>query len=289
MALDTIHVSGYASDIIGGVLMGAVTKFDPKQVSKLYAQGKSTIEIAEEMEGTPAGIRQVLVRAGVPLRSRSKAAEGRTKEAFGFLPTKGWLKTEMKKHEGNAMACAEAHGINYQTFVDHLRKNGISRLAPEDRRNVGAPRVEIPIEEAVELSSKGTTYSELAEKYDVTYGVIMRRMKEAGHSAPRDKMRRYEGKKTLPTYKRRMFEDLKADRGSHCQACKEHRHLDMAHIYENRTGGPFEKDNLLLLCPTHHRAFDRGTLTYDEFRFIKSWVRAAEKKYGFINNFYGDW
>jgi hypothetical protein len=193
----------------------------------------------------------------------------------------------MSAFDGNASACASHYGFKYPTFVDVLRRNGIERLAPEDRRNVGAPRVEIPIEEAIKLSDQGVTYSTLAEKYGVTYGIVMRRMQEAGYSSPRDKNKKWI-ERTLPTSKWKLLQELKAEYGG-CEICGHCVSLDLAHIHAGRHGGKLVKENTLLLCPNHHRAFDAGKLTRDEFLKIKERVRAAEKIFRFINNFYGEW
>jgi predicted restriction endonuclease len=52
-----------------------------------------------------------------------------------------------------------------------------------------------------------------------------------------------------------------------CEICGENRSVDKCHIIPNRTGGLKEDKNLLYLCPTHHRLFDRFMLTKKEWAF----------------------
>lgn len=44
---------------------------------------------------------------------------------------------------------------------------------------------------------------------------------------------------------------------SPCAACGESRQIDAAHIVSKKDGGGWDVDNILPLCPTHHRIFDR--------------------------------
>lgn len=57
-----------------------------------------------------------------------------------------------------------------------------------------------------------------------------------------------------------------------CQICNESRALDVCHILPARKGGQLVEENVLILCPTHHRLFDHNKLTENEFNFIKKKV-----------------
>lgn len=50
-----------------------------------------------------------------------------------------------------------------------------------------------------------------------------------------------------------------------CEICGENRSIDRCHIIPNNIGGKLENHNILYLCPTHHRLFDRFVLTKDEW------------------------
>ena len=71
--------------------------------------------------------------------------------------------------------------------------------------------------------------------------------------------------------------------GGKCQICGEGRTLDIAHVIP-RNGKPKARlepiDNLLGLCPTHHRLFDENKLNGEEYKKIKEKVEGAKKKYG---------
>jgi transposase-like protein len=189
----------------------------------------------------------------------------------------------------NAYSMAKHYGFNYQSLVTKLASFDIPRLDPTERAEViSARRVEIPIAEAIQLSNEGVTYSDLAKKYGVTSGIVMRRMQEAGHEAPRSKMRRNAPGRTLTPAKWKLLQTLKAERGG-CEVCGEVHVLDLAHIKPNRHGGNLEEDNTLLLCPNEHRLFDSGKLSQDQFLKIKARVRKAEELFDFKLPFYGDW
>lgn len=65
-----------------------------------------------------------------------------------------------------------------------------------------------------------------------------------------------------------------------CQICGEDRAFDMAHIVDDRHGGPMEADNILLLCPNHHRFFGSGSLEPGEWAVIREKVETARRRYG---------
>lgn len=70
--------------------------------------------------------------------------------------------------------------------------------------------------------------------------------------------------------------------GGKCQICGEDRTLDVAHIIprngkDRRRLEP--RDNLLGLCPTHHRLFDEDKLNKEEYAKIQERVELARKKY----------
>lgn len=72
--------------------------------------------------------------------------------------------------------------------------------------------------------------------------------------------------------------------GIECKICGENRTLDVAHIVprNGKSRGRHRtepKDNLLGLCPTHHRLFDENRLSDEEYEKIKDLVEIARGKY----------
>lgn len=49
-----------------------------------------------------------------------------------------------------------------------------------------------------------------------------------------------------------------------CVVCGENRVVDAAHLIEKRSGGYGTESNIIPLCPTHHRLYDRGLLSDEE-------------------------
>jgi hypothetical protein len=64
-------------------------------------------------------------------------------------------------------------------------------------------------------------------------------------------------------------------RNEPCEICGENRSTDKCHILPNRLGGTASTDNLLILCPTHHRLLDRHMLSRAEFAQI-DWSKKSE-------------
>lgn len=262
----------------------AKTKMDPEEIKDLYVnQQLSTIQIAEMKGVTRSGVTLLLRRHQVEMRSHGGAAGARTTKVFGFVPTKKWLTYKMKQHGGNAKLCAQQLGVNYTTLVEHLRRHNVPRLAPQDRAAKPMPSW---VADAEKMSSAGTSYTEIAAKHDVSYGMVMYYLKKVGHSAPRNKQRRCEGHRTLSSEKYQLLKELGIKT---CEICEHSRCIDLAHIKPRNEGGKLVKENVLVLCPNDHRAFDKGKLTKEEFLKVKAKVRAAEKMFRFINNFYGEW
>lgn len=55
-----------------------------------------------------------------------------------------------------------------------------------------------------------------------------------------------------------------------CSICGFKRALDKCHIKWRKDGGKVSKDNIVILCPNHHRLFDQNKLTEEEKLKIKS-------------------
>lgn len=58
-----------------------------------------------------------------------------------------------------------------------------------------------------------------------------------------------------------------------CEMCGFERALDAAHIIPHIKGGTMEDENLLALCPNHHRLFDNKKLTLEEAQKISYKVK----------------
>jgi hypothetical protein len=61
-----------------------------------------------------------------------------------------------------------------------------------------------------------------------------------------------------------------------CEICGENRATDVCHIIPSRLRGVKTMGNILLLCPTHHRLFDRCMLSEEEWDKI-DWSRKSKR------------
>ncbi len=176
-----------------------------------------------------------------------------------------------------ASDAAKHYSVPYATWIDWLEKFDIPRMVP-GKALIGRPshrREEIPLEEAIALSNTGTTYEELAQKYGVSYGVVMRRMSEVGHEPP-PRRTRDERFRNISHYKRQILKQLNI---TWCEVCDIEKPLDFCHIKPQAQDGLTEEDNTLILCQNHHHLFDTHTLSQEEFAKIETKVRLAEQKY----------
>lgn len=65
------------------------------------------------------------------------------------------------------------------------------------------------------------------------------------------------------------------NRNMPCEICGENRSIDRCHIIPSKFGGGIGPDNILFLCPTHHRLLDRFMLSKAEWAVI-DWERKSE-------------
>lgn len=249
---------------------------DHDRVISRYIEGASIECVAEEVGCSKAGVFHVLRANNIPTRTGAKRRDIECR--LGFEPTAEWLNDQLAVHK-TASAVASAHKIPYMTLISCMDRLGVDR--PKWRGGPGPAghplRQESPIKEAIELSNRGVTYTELADRYDVSYGVIMRRMKDAGHVSPKNKQTKYPQFAHIQGPKRRVLNALGI---AECQICGEHRAVDYCHIVPASEGGPVSEDNCLVLCPTHHRLFDRDLLISCEKKEIVKIVNRAQRLYG---------
>ena len=83
----------------------------------------------------------------------------------------------------------------------------------------------------------------------------------------RKNKRKKKGTRTTTTYERdfEMTEAIKKDRGYECQVCQmcilrknKLPYVEAAHIIPKSEGGNETPDNIMILCPNHHKEFDMG-------------------------------
>lgn len=264
---------------LGGTRAGAgyiSRTIDQSSVVDMYVNKKlSTVEIERITGYSRYGIQHALAAASIEMRGH---AGRRTEKALGFIPTKEFMTAAMTYFHNVASDAARHYGVKYATWIDWLIKFDIPRQRPGSVLK-GRPshrRHELPINEAVEMSNSGATYEDISKKYDVSYGVVARRMKEIGYQAP---SRRIKNSKfsTVSWTKRRVLQQLNI---TACEICGESRALDFAHIKPDSKGGPVEPHNCLVLCPTHHRLYDSDSLMNNELAVVRPKIDFAKQIYG---------
>ena len=55
--------------------------------------------------------------------------------------------------------------------------------------------------------------------------------------------------------------------------------IDLAHIKPHRNGGEYAKDNIVPLCPNHHRLFDRNLLDEEQQAQIEKFIEQILPKW----------
>lgn len=71
------------------------------------------------------------------------------------------------------------------------------------------------------------------------------------------------------------FKNAPEEYGSSCLICGHDRVVDYCHIVPARDGGTSHPDNIISLCPNHHRLMDRNLLTPEEDEIITDYVIRA--------------
>lgn len=249
-----------------------------------YVSGLSLEKTAEKHNCAKASVTELLARNGVELRHGAKRRDLANK--LGFMPTAEWLQDQLTEHQ-TAAAIARAHSIPYGTLMELAGKLGVDvpvwRGGPGP---AGSPvRQDIPVEEAIQLSEQGWPYRAIGDKFGVSKGVVMARLKEAGYSAPKDKMRRLSDNSvfaTAPFDHKRVLTELGA---TACQICGYTEYLECAHIFPQNKGGPTVVDNVLALCGNCHPQLDRF-IKYPHrtppkgYEKVQEKVESALAKYG---------
>jgi len=80
-----------------------------------------------------------------------------------------------------------------------------------------------------------------------------------------------------------VWEGTILNRNISCEICGENRSIDRCHIIPDKLGGSKAEENILFLCPTHHRLFDRFMLSKAEWVQI-NWERKSEPSQHFAEN-----
>lgn len=68
-----------------------------KQILTMYNEGKSTYQIAKELNTYPNKIRRTLLKHNIELKTRSEAQKNAIEKGFSDIPTKGKKRSRDKK------------------------------------------------------------------------------------------------------------------------------------------------------------------------------------------------
>ncbi len=80
-------------------------------------------------------------------------------------------------------------------------------------------------------------------------------------------------------YKNVRWGEIISNRNTPCEICGENRSTDQCHIIPRKYGGTLNADNILILCPTHHRLLDRFMLSRAEYASIKWNLKSRPSQY----------
>lgn len=132
-------------------------------------------------------------------------------------------------------------------------KGAGARIRPPG--NDGRGRVALDVNKISAMNRAGMTLSDIGENLGVSDVVISRRLKEAGYLVVINQKKSLPG--THSGWRKTLAKEIGA---SCCTICAETREIDLCHIQARKMKGPFTAKNVLPLCPTHHRCFDRKKL-----------------------------
>lgn len=166
---------------------------------------------------------------------------------------------------------------NCSSSIDHKRKsarycNNICSLAanpkPQNQKQF------IITLELLEEADRETLYGQsrlqyVADKLGCDPSLVGLRAKELGFvwpKRPREKL-----------YTKTTNVERKYAYSIGCVICKENRVVDAAHIYPARLGGSGQVENIVPLCPTHHRLYDYGRMTDEEYDIMADFIIKENK------------
>lgn len=125
--------------------------------------------------------------------------------------------------------------------------------------------------ELFEEAERETPYGEsrlqyVADKLGCTSGAISYAAKRLGY--------KWQKRPRLKMYNLTTAVERRYVRAHGCICCGEKRVVDSAHIISAREGGSGMEENIMPLCPTHHKLYDKHRLNEDEIRSIQEFIRS---------------
>lgn len=109
-----------------------------KEILEMYHGGRSTYQIAKDLDTYPNKIRRVLLKNGVELKTRSEAQKNALEHGTADIPTKGKKRTKKEK-----IKISEGMKKAWEVMDDDTRKKYIERaklhmmnMPPEARRKM---------------------------------------------------------------------------------------------------------------------------------------------------------
>jgi hypothetical protein len=128
-------------------------------------------------------------------------------------------------------------------------------------------KLEAEIDNLAKKVAAISPYTDQLEIEHLIYRALFSDLEDRPFQAPTvEELRRLAGEWNLGVIRRRNMP---------CEICGENRSTDNCHILPSQLGGPASIENLLILCPTHHRLFDRHMLSRSEYAQI-DWSTKSE-------------
>jgi DNA-binding CsgD family transcriptional regulator len=253
---------------------------DRTQLKKMYEDdGLKMEQIADRLGVSRSTVRYQLIQAGIPLTERALIDRDEVKKLYegGLSPY------QIAQETGHSQAGIRLVVKDLGLKTRNMHESHLHRT--EEAFGF------VPTKERIEKVMKENDYNAasaadaLGVKYPTLYGYLRKfGIQSKGVRVAGEASSFAKAKMVLRAEKEALLQsiDIRA-----CEICAESRVFEIAHIYANRHGGPIEKENILILCPTHHTLLDQGKLSKAEFTKVKAKVRVAEKKYKF--KIYEEW
>lgn len=189
----------------------------------------------------------ILKKYGVPLDSTSLLRYNDEEE---FNPQSSWIPIPSEENETRPPGLTNEE---FQHMLDKLGKTFLAfeKKAVKDDRSSSLVLIHVLSEEVFRIFRE--TFLKPSENRPFTKGTYVRSI------FPPMLTNEAILKQTIP-----------------CEICGENRAIDVCHIIPSRLRGTKRLDNVLLLCPTHHRLFDRCMLIEEEWDKI-DWSRKSKR------------
>jgi len=159
-----------------------------------------------------------------------------------------------KYKEVTCALCAKT----FRVLLSILRKRVVRYCSRECLANANKANGKVDCDAIYKMKEEGMTGAQIAKILGISSQVVNYRLKRQ-----RFRFNTKKSGQSRASFRRQW------GKGKSCLICGFDRCIDAAHIVSHRNGGTMDDENLIPLCPNHHRLFDASQLLAEEAEQLK--------------------